>query len=310
HVAQEALFLRRAVPSLLHRNAPSVGKCEGCYVDGIPESMFGDARATRADHAAARVRRDLLDLDNLRTEPTHRGWLHALAHPVVERRNERTRERRCRRQRCRRSGSHTRRSGPAERRRAAGWFLINRRSLRRPLIDWRRLRALRRIRTVRQYCIVRNIVGYSCRVGRNAWSDTGWAQLDRPSRRAHRRGAPGWRRPRHPAHARLSRLRRHRLNIDPIDRCRRRVARLVDRPVRHLRRVWNGSWRTQVVAVAHRRSTFAKYGDLEREIGAAHARPFDRLHAHNAGAELHGAGLHALNFCLMSPSRTLTHEHT
>src|SRR5262245_15773826 len=47
HVAQEALFLRRAVPSLLHRNAPSVGKCEGSYVDGIPESMFGDARATR-----------------------------------------------------------------------------------------------------------------------------------------------------------------------------------------------------------------------------------------------------------------------
>ena len=101
HVVQKALLFGRAVPTFLHRNPASVGERERRDVDRISESVFGNSRAAGADHSAARISRDLFDFDDWRTEPSHRCRLHAFAHPVVERRHNRTGERRRRRQCCR-----------------------------------------------------------------------------------------------------------------------------------------------------------------------------------------------------------------
>ena len=159
HIAKEALFLRRAMPSFLHGNPPSVRKREGRDIDCIAERMFGNARAARADHASARIGRDLLDLDDLRAEPAHRRWLHTIAHPPIKRRNKGTCERGRRRQGCGRGGDHLRRSRRTERRRATLRWLVNRRGALRRLIDWRGLGTLRRISAIGQNRVVGDIVG-------------------------------------------------------------------------------------------------------------------------------------------------------
>ena len=94
HVAKKALLFRRASPAVLHRNLPSVGERETCDIQRIAKSVFGDMGVGIAVHAAAGIGRDLPDLDDARAEPAHRGGLHGIGEPAIERRDDRTCQRR------------------------------------------------------------------------------------------------------------------------------------------------------------------------------------------------------------------------
>ncbi len=94
HVAQKALLFRHALPAVLHRNAPSVGERESGDIQRVAEGVFGNMRVGVAVHAAAGIGGDLLDLDDARAEPAHRGGLHGIREPTVEHRDDRTGQRR------------------------------------------------------------------------------------------------------------------------------------------------------------------------------------------------------------------------
>src|SRR5262245_27366764 len=56
NVAQKALLFRSAMPPLLHGYPATIREREGRYVQSVAKRMFGNARATGADHASAGVR--------------------------------------------------------------------------------------------------------------------------------------------------------------------------------------------------------------------------------------------------------------
>src|SRR6185437_12608479 len=59
--------------------------------------------------------------------------------------------------------------------------------------------------------------------------------------------------------------------------------------------------RAQIVAIAHGRRLFANRTDPEREIGPANPGALDRFDLHDAGAELHVAGLQARKLGFVTP---------
>ncbi len=82
-LAQEGLFLRRAVPAMAHRNLAPVGGAEGEDVERVAEGVLRAARGARTVvHGPARIGAGL-HLDHLRAEHAHRGRLHHLREEAV-----------------------------------------------------------------------------------------------------------------------------------------------------------------------------------------------------------------------------------
>ena len=76
HVVQKALFLRCALPAVLHADLVAVGEIEFGDVERIAEGMLGNMRVRIAVHAAAGIGGDLFDLDDGLAEPVLRRGLH------------------------------------------------------------------------------------------------------------------------------------------------------------------------------------------------------------------------------------------
>jgi hypothetical protein len=82
--------------------------------------------------------------------------------------------------------------------------------------------------------------------------------------------------------------------------------RFIDRPTRHLRgAVRNCCGGTQIIRITDGRVAVTQGRDLERKVSAAHAGAFDRVHAHNIGANFDGARFHAGYFGIVAPWRAL-----
>src|SRR5262249_16440843 len=60
----------------------------------------------------------------------------------------------------------------------------------------------------------------------------------------------------------------------------------------------------------NRRTALAQNRNLEREVGAAHAGPLDRLHARDACAKFDNARLQACDFGFVSPDRPFAHHES
>ena len=71
----------------------AVGEIEFGDVERIAEGVLGNVRVRIAVHAAARIRRDLFDLDHRATKPFQRRRLHRLVDPFVELGDQRAGER-------------------------------------------------------------------------------------------------------------------------------------------------------------------------------------------------------------------------
>ena len=80
--------------------------------------------------------------------------------------------------------------------------------------------------------------------------------------------------------------------------------RLIDWPARHLcGTVGNRSGRTRIICITDGRRALAQGRDLERKIGTAHARAFDRLDLNDPGADLDGTRFQTFNLGLVPPGR-------
>ena len=130
-VAQKSLLFGHALPAVLHRDDAPVRQRKGRDIQRIAEGVLGNMRARIAVHAAAGIGGDLLDLGHAGAEPAHRGGLHGIGKPAIERRDDRTGQRRGGLHRHRTEGRDRialRRPEPRQRLRGGGTFRIGRRA--------------------------------------------------------------------------------------------------------------------------------------------------------------------------------------